>query len=294
VLHWRLSLGVFFIAVLALLFWFDIDADYPGILLFPLAILITPLAASEFIRLATFEQQQPAAWVVYVGSLLVVFATGIPHFWQNGLHNCPVGNLGWPLLAFTFAVILAIVGEALRYASGRAATINFGLSIYGIFYIGVLMSFIVQLRFVGGPEFKGLPLIAMLIVVKLCDIGAYTTGRVVGKHQLAPRISPGKTIEGVVGGLAFAIVGSYFALSILPQWISTPVPPLPWWAVIGYGLLVGGTGILGDLLESLLKRTAGRKDSSSWMPGFGGVLDLIDSPLLAGPIAYFAWIVSVP
>ena len=289
-LHWRLLLSGLFIGVLALFFWFEINTGQPGILLFPLALLITLLAAGEIIQLLTFPGGRPLNWTVYAGSLLVVGATGIPHFWPGYPLDCPFGNLGWPFLAFVLAITLAIAGEVLRFSPGPASTLNLSLTIYGIFTIGILMSFIVQLRFVGGPEWQGLPLIAMLIVVKACDIGAYTIGRLIGKHKLAPRLSPGKTLEGVGGGILFAIAGSWFAFSVLPLWISSSLPSLPWWWIVGYGLLVGGTGILGDLSESMLKRCADRKDSSRWMPGFGGILDLLDSPLLAAPIAYLLWV----
>ena len=225
---------------------------------------------------------------------MVVGATGVPHFWPEHSPNCPLGNLGWPLLAFVLAMMLAIAGEGMRFAPGRASSTNLSLAIFAIFYIGILMSFVVQLRFVGGSEWNGLPLIAMLIVVKSCDIGAYTVGRLIGKHKLAPMLSPGKTIEGLVGGILVAIAGSWFSFSVLPVWIAPNPPTLPWWWIVTFGLLVGSAGILGDLLESMLKRCACCKDSSSWMPGFGGILDLLDSPLLAAPVAYLLWVICVP
>ena len=295
-LHWRLLLGFLFIGALTLLFWFDIENRYPGLFLFPLALLIALLAVGEIIQLITFQDLQPVRWTVYVGTIMVVGATGVPHFWPEHSPNCPLGNLGWPLLAFVLAMMLAIAGEGMRFAPGRASSTNLSLAIFAIFYIGILMSFVVQLRFVGGSEWNGLPLIAMLIVVKSCDIGAYTVGRLIGKHKLAPMLSPGKTIEGLVGGILVAIAGSWFAFSVLPVWIALnpSAVPLPWWRIVTFGLLVGSAGILGDLLDSMLKRCACCKDSSSWMPGFGGILDLLDSPLLAAPVAYLLWVICVP
>ena len=292
-LHWRLLLGFLFIGALTLLFWFDIGTGVPGIFLFPLALLITPLAAGEIVQLITFRDLQPVRWTIYVGTIMVVGATAVPHFWPEQPPNCPLGNLGWPLLAFVLAMILAIAGEGIRFAPGRASSVNLSLTIFAIFYIGILMSFVVQLRFVGGSEWNGLPLIAMLIVVKACDIGAYTVGRLIGKHKLAPMLSPGKTIEGLAGGILIAIVGSWFAFSVLPVWIALDPSRLPWWWIVTFGLLVGSAGILGDLLESMLKRCAHCKDSSSWMPGFGGILDLLDSPLLAAPVAYLLWVFCI-
>ncbi len=293
-LHWRLFLGFLLIGALTLLFWADIGIGYPGIFLFPIALLITLLAVGEIVPLITFQDLQPVRWTLYVGTTMVVGATGLPHFWPNYPPHCPLGNLGWPLLAFVFAVLLAILGEGIRFAPGRSSSVNLSLTVFAIFYIGILMSFVVQLRFVGGSEWNGLPLIAMLIVVKSCDIGAYTVGRLIGKHKLAPILSPGKTIEGLAGGFLFAIAGSWFACSVLPAWIAPDPSRLPWWWMITFGLLVGSAGILGDLLESMLKRCARCKDSSSWMPGFGGILDLLDSPLLAAPVAYLLWVICMP
>ena len=119
------------------------------------------------------------------------------------------------------------------------------------------------------------------------DTGAYTVGRLIGRHKMSPYISPGKTIEGAVGALAIATLASWAAFRWLVP-ISTD-PSLvrgPWWGWIVFGLAIGLVGMAGDLAESLLKRDVGQKDSSTWMPGFGGILDMLDSILLAAPVAY--------
>ena len=102
---------------------------------------------------------------------------------------------------------------------------------------------------------------------------------------MAPLISPGKTIEGALGALCFACLASWIMICrVLPR-----ANPGPWWGWIAFGLLVGAAGMVGDLAESLLKRDVGRKDSSNWLPGFGGVLDIVDSLLLSAPVAWFCW-----
>jgi phosphatidate cytidylyltransferase len=121
-------------------------------------------------------------------------------------------------------------------------------------------------------------LLVIVAIVKAADVGAYATGHAIGKHKLIPWLSPGKTIEGFIGGLVFSAV---VAALILPQ-LSTFTPV----KAIFAGLVLGAVGQLGDLLESLLKRDAGVKDSGK-LPGFGGLLDLLDSPLLAAPAAYW-------
>jgi phosphatidate cytidylyltransferase len=119
------------------------------------------------------------------------------------------------------------------------------------------------------------------------DIGAYTVGRLIGRHKMSPAISPGKTIEGGLGALVFACAGAWASF----RWLLPPATP--WvadWGWLVFGLLMGIGGMVGDLAESLLKRDAGVKDSSTWMPGFGGVLDLLDSLLLTAPLAWLCWI----
>jgi phosphatidate cytidylyltransferase len=116
----------------------------------------------------------------------------------------------------------------------------------------------------------------------MSDTGQYFVGRKFGRHKLAPRISPGKTWEGVAGGAAFAIATACLVFHLSGR--STG-----FFATIFYALSLAAAGIVGDLSESMIKRDAGLKDSSTWMPGFGGVLDMLDSLLVAGPVAYLFW-----
>ena len=127
--------------------------------------------------------------------------------------------------------------------------------------------------------------ILFLVAVKCADIGAYFTGTAIGKHKLIPRISPGKTWEGLVGGLALAAGASMLAVWLFRPYQALEIGLSLWRAAI-FGVVVGLFGQFGDLCESLLKRSARVKDSGAIVPEFGGVLDLIDSPLLAAPAAY--------
>ncbi len=136
-------------------------------------------------------------------------------------------------------------------------------------------------------------MLSLVVVVKMGDIGAYTVGRLIGRHKMAPRLSPGKTWEGLSGGLVFACVGSCAIFGWLVPWMRLEAAESGIIGWIVYGLLVGLAGVLGDLSVSLLKRDAGRKDSSQWIPGFGGVLDLLDSILIAAPAAYVLWVTGL-
>ena len=139
---------------------------------------------------------------------------------------------------------------------------------------------------------RGSALASWLIAVKAGDIGAFTAGRLVGRHKIAPLLSPKKTIEGAVGALVFSCLGSWatFTWLVPLPGVSPPELPIgPSWGWLPFGLLMGVAGMMGDLAESLLKRDVGCKDSSHWLPGFGGVLDIVDSLLLTAPLAWACW-----
>lgn len=301
-LRWRLTLGAVFIVLLVALFWVDAhgigDWHYPGIALIPLALLLTIGGTQEYLSMVRSREPSVLRCPLYVGTIAVVVTAAIRNQYASAF---------WQLAAFAGAFLLHVIIEVFRYDKDQSqrVTERLGLSVLGLVYIGLLMSFVVRLRLVGAASL--FPLISMLVVVKSADIGAYTVGRLFGKHKLAPKLSPGKTVEGLFGGLLFSLLGaaivSYFAKftvdrvgtdssgSLLIETSNMAMVGVPSqiWNWFAYAIVVSLVGTLGDLIESLLKRDFGRKDSSDWMPGFGGVLDLIDSPLLAAPVAWAFW-----
>lgn len=287
-LRWRLLLGAIFIAALVGLFALDARCATPGAWLFPLALLLAAACSDELLGLMAAGGMHPSRGAVCVGTLLVVAANGVPLFCRDSI-SARLGSLGWPLAALALAMLGAFVVEIIRYRQPGGVTQRLCLALGAITYLGVGMSFVVQLRIVSAAR-DVVPLAALLLVVKLGDIGAYTVGRLVGRHKLAPHVSPGKTIEGLLGGLALACGGAWLALAWLPERIGAARPEGPGWAWAAFGLAVAVAGVVGDLSKSLIKRDVGRKDSSTWLPGFGGVLDLVDSPLGAAPVAYLAWV----
>jgi phosphatidate cytidylyltransferase len=186
--------------------------------------------------------------------------------------------------------LLAAVVEMIRFAEPGKATVNLALTCFAIAYVGGLICFLILLRMFGaGPSGDAgqvgmLAFVSLVATVKMSDIGQYTAGRLFGKHKLAPRISPGKTWEGVLGGIALACVGAWITFHFAPASLDRALP-----RIAAYAVALAVAGIIGDLAESLLKRDAGVKDSSTWLPGFGGVLDLLDSLLVAAPVAYLFW-----
>ncbi|MBS0196327.1 MAG: phosphatidate cytidylyltransferase [Planctomycetes bacterium] len=153
-----------------------------------------------------------------------------------------------------------------------------GGALLAFVYLGLMFGFLLAIR----REHSVWALLWTILVTKSCDIGAYFTGRAVGRHKLIPWLSPGKTWEGLAGGLALSAI----VACLLLAWV---IPPerSHWWMGILPGIILGLVGQAGDLFESVFKRDAGIKDSGHSLPGFGGVLDVLDSPLLAAPFAYW-------
>jgi phosphatidate cytidylyltransferase len=289
-LRWRILLGVTIVSVLVGLCWLDSIAPVPGMVLFPLLVLSVLAASREVLQLVEASGMQPLRWVVYCGNLLLVSCSWGACLWREFSGSVVTGpaDVGWQwsatasmwtLLALAGAVLLAFVAEMRRFERPGGATGNLAAAMFSIIYLGLLLSFVVQLRMAWGIS----GLASMVIVVKMSDTGAYTVGRLIGRNKMAPGLSPGKTIEGAAGALVFACVGSWLTFT----WINEPSTPWQGWLL--FGLLVGVMGMAGDLAESLLKRDAMQKNSSDWMPGFGGVLDIFDSMLLAAPVAFACW-----
>ncbi|MFZ4575741.1 MAG: phosphatidate cytidylyltransferase, partial [Phycisphaerales bacterium] len=156
-----------------------------------------------------------------------------------------------------------------------------GVTLLSYVYLGLTFGFLLAIR----KDYSAWVLMWVLLVTKACDIGAYFTGKAVGKHKLAVWVSPGKTWEGLIGGVVLSSVVSIVGLKVMAA-----RQMLPWTGLaeaVVAGVLFAIVGQLGDLAKSLLKRDAGMKDSGQVLPGFGGVIDIIDSPLLVTPVAFW-------
>jgi phosphatidate cytidylyltransferase len=289
VLRWRFASAAVILVTVIGACWLDYACNFgrPGVWLAPVCLLLTIMATAEVLDLLSSKNLRPVAWIVYACTSLIVLAGCLPLFWPGYPVDCPIGRTGWPLLAMALATAMAFVGEMQRFEKPGNGIIHVATSIFAIAYVGLLMSFLALLRFHGdGADNGGIgltALISMCVVVKFSDVGAYAFGRLFGRHKLVPRLSPGKTIEGAVGGLVTACV----AALIVAWWIESKEA---WWAWILYGILLSLAGMIGDLAESLLKRDMERKDSSTWLPGLGGILDFMDSLLTAAPVAYLFWV----
>ncbi len=290
-LRWRLLLGAVLIAALVALFWIDLHTSPPAAWLFFLALGAGAAAAQETVSLFAAAGHRPSAGAIYGGTMAVLASNAIPLFLWPAPEEQALARLGWPLAAFVLSLLAVLIVEMWHYRQPGGSMVRAALATFTIAYVGLLLSFAVQLRVLGGAADGMVRLIALIVVVKMGDTGAYTAGRLFGRHKMAPLISPGKTLEGAAGALLFACFGAWFSFTYLADWIgdTRSYAMLAW---IPFGLIVGGAGLLGDLAESLFKRDMGVKDSSTWLPGFGGVLDLLDSILFAAPVTYLCWLAA--
>jgi phosphatidate cytidylyltransferase len=284
----RLTLGTLIIAVLAGLCWLDWHASRPGIWLFAVACIVAGLAAMEAAALAPPPHGRAATARIVLGTLLLVALSGVPLIWPA---TPEIGPIGWPAVGLAAGLLVPIVGAVLAYRGPGQARVGMAFSVFAITYVGLPLSFFIYLRMLGDSRLGMVALVSVIVTVKMGDIGAYAVGRAAGRHKMAPALSPGKTWEGAAGGAVLACVGAWLTLVPLARSMGLPVPATLTWVV--YGLLLNTAGVLGDLAESLLKRDAGVKDSSQYLPGFGGVLDLLDSLLLAAPIGYVLWQLAI-
>ncbi|CAG0974621.1 Phosphatidate cytidylyltransferase [Phycisphaerales bacterium] len=180
------------------------------------------------------------------------------------------------------AVVLAVALTFYsRHRSVEGVVAGTGGALLSFVYLGLMFGFLLAIR----RENSAWVLLWLLLVTKACDIGAYFTGKAIGRHKLIPWLSPGKTWEGLFGGMALSAVVSWGGLWALHRLTGYGLPGIGW--ALLPGLLFAVVGQAGDLLESMFKRDAGLKDSGAWVPGFGGVLDIIDSPLLVAPVGYW-------
>jgi phosphatidate cytidylyltransferase len=269
----------------------------------PLAMMLGWVGVVELLEMFNKRGRMPIPWVVYAGVQICIVLSGLAVFWPSAVTAQLPGSLGWLTIGLAAGLLLAFIGEVVRYDGRWQSTVNLGLESLIILYLGGGLGFIAQLRQLS--EYSNaddgrlgmLALISLIAIVKMSDTGQYTAGRLFGRHKLAPQVSPGKTWEGAVGGAVFAIIAAWIVFGWAAQYfVQSPKPFAEFFSDYGrvgrvslYAIALCAAGIIGDLAESVLKRDAGVKDSSAWMPGFGGVLDLLDSLLGAAPVAYLLW-----
>ena len=208
------------------------------------------------------------------------------------------------------ATLLAVMIRQVGKEQIAEALVSISGTFFGVVYVGWLLAHAIVLRnfygavvsHFGQAEAMQLGIVPgtgiflvlfCLSAVVLCDAGAYFAGRRFGRRKLAPRISPSKTVEGAIGGLAEGTLGALAAKAVFDVFWPELSAALGWRAAVAIGFVVSVAGMIGDLVESLLKRDARTKDAGHLLPGMGGVLDRIDSPLLGIPVMYYLMLFTV-
>ena len=264
-----------------------LPAGLPMLVLF---LCLVPLGAMELCTIFRAKQIDP--------DLPVVIASG----WSGMLmmYIIPERMPAQSAIAI-FATVLASMFMAalirhnwLTKRTDGAVTVA-GVTMLAFVYMGLFPGFLIAIR----RWHSAWVLIAVILIVKACDIGAYFTGRAIGRHKLIPWLSPGKTWEGLVGGVllsgiiaaGIAKVSNHYGWPGI--WVKTDAGRVfqayhfPVLSCFFAGMMMGLVGQFGDLTASLFKRDAGLKDSGSSIPGFGGIIDVIDSPIIVAPVAYW-------
>ena len=236
-----------------------------------LAVAAMVIGLWEFYLLAKKLQLKPDPAVGYVaGAALITIA----------LQNEPAVNLLLVQFVIIVLTIVTLVTATLRGAPFDKLLASSGATILGVLYVPLLGSHLVSLRTNFNPTLSAHLLSFFFLVLMGADAGAYYIGRALGKHKLAPKISPGKTWEGAVGGLAAAL-----AFATLAHFWFFRELPLKY--TLSLAAIMTIVGIFGDLAESALKRGAGAKDAANILPGHGGILDRLDSLLFNAPLIYY-------
>ncbi len=267
---------------------------------FALSMIAMGASAMELVGLLHATSARPSGNTVFGGVMALVVANWAPHVTGAMLAvprladampydpTAPVGALAWPLCTFVAIMMGAFVIQSAQFEQPGRTMATIAGTVLTVAFVGLLGSFIIQMRWFDGPYHGILPLVFLVATAKGADTGAYTFGRIAGRHKLWPRLSPNKTIEGTIGGLISGVVAALIVAAIARYVLR--VPTLSWPAAVGFGVIVGSAAQLGDLMESMIKRDCARKDASAAVPGFGGVLDVLDSLLFAAPVAYGYWL----
>ncbi len=252
--------------------WLDqqLEATFPGLILLGIGVLLAGLVAIELRDILDACEIKTSAVVLFLSALLGMLAFA----WVPIADSAESGAV-----AMALAALMVMLGSGLwhlrkRTPAGAVRAMAGPLLVF--VYLGLSLGFILALR----QHRSAWVVFGVLGITKACDIGAYTAGSLFGRHKLIPWLSPGKTWEGLFGGVAVS------ALLGMVGVIAADSLALVWWQGLLIGAAFGGIGQVSDLLASLLKRDAGIKDSGSVVPGFGGVIDVIDSLVLIGPVAY--------
>lgn len=254
----------------------------PGVIAFPVIAALSTLASLELAGILRRKSVRVSRLMFCLAAVLGLIVSCFVPTWTRTITSVAIVSTA------AAVVMTASMLYAARHKSSEGVPAAVGGALVAFVYLGLMFGFLLAIR----REYPIWVLVWVLLMPKACDIGAYFVGRAFGKHRLIPWLSPGKTWEGLMGGVAVAaVIGVAGAWILGNLWERSATPVATAEFLLG-GLIAGAAlgliGQAGDLMASVFKRDAGVKDSGDTVPGFGGVLDVIDSPLLVAPAAYWA------
>jgi phosphatidate cytidylyltransferase len=293
-LAWRLLVSAVLIPAFVGLFYLDARLGPSAPVLLCLGLLIAVRSAWELVNLFGTRSFAPSFPQTAALAGIVVASAWLPHV--AGLES--VAGAGFDsAVVFGLALAWLLASNAVRYRAPGSRMETLGAELLIVAYAGLLLCLTVRLRWIGlsAPgaveQSRGYYVLGSLIVAAKCgDTGAYTFGRLFGRRKMSPLLSPGKTWAGAVGAVVVGGLGAWAWLQYAPRLFGGSWTGGDAWVCILYGVIVAIAGLVGDLCESLIKRDLGKKDAAALMPGFGGLIDLTDSVVYAGPIAYVLWL----
>lgn len=249
-----------------------------GFLIVMSAISLTALA--EFYQIARARGIRPFQYTGMVFGLAMVLSTFLSRLWAPG----PGGA---NLEAFVFTLALCCLASIVVFQREKAADVVQGgvYTIFGFIYVIWPLTYLTKIVFLFPQDGRAgfYYVLYLLIITKFSDMGAYIVGSLIGKHKFVTWVSPNKTLEGLAGAVIFSQLGAWGTLWVLGGRLTG----LNYWDAAILGLLLGLTAVVGDLVESVLKRGSEVKDSGGVLPGIGGILDLVDSIIFTAPLLYF-------
>ena len=246
--------------------WLTLLLEGSSLLFFIVMIGISVCCAYEFVRMSM------GGSLSLPEQVYLVLSIALPVFFSGGVEGVLTPGDG---LVFSFLLIaLYVIFRYARFTEPYQLMTRLG---FGLLYIGFLAAYLVKLRYL--PE-GGAWIVLLTAITAASDTGAYLAGSRFGKRKLCPAISPKKTVEGAVGGVLSSVAAALIVEPILFDHIN-------WMFIVIAAVILSCVGMFGDLIESVVKRGSGVKDSGSILRGHGGVLDRIDSILIAGPVFYY-------
>ncbi len=286
----RLLLGPVMILLLVLGVWLDHRVDTvalpgwisqkpgatwpPGSVIFIFVLGITIVAARELAGILGDKGILSSKRISTFAAVMGLLVSCMIPTWVGTIDAVAIGGTSAMLVLMTALLFFS------RHKTVEGVIAATGGALLAYVYLGLMFGFLLAIR----REHTVWALLWTLFSTKACDIGAYFIGKAFGRHKLISWLSPGKTWEGLAGGVILSCIVGAAAWEMVAHALRNPPG---WWAGAVAAGLFALIGQAGDLLESMLKRDAGIKDSGRTVPGFGGVLDVIDSPLLVGPFAYW-------